>query len=223
MASVKPTFITGANAKIRLNGKTIAFCQDFSCSIQIITKVPKVLGKYEGDSVEPLGYMVSGTFTVIRYAKGVRKALGDMRFPAGLAENDAGNGVGNWGTAWGGKAGDLLSRNGVGNDGRAHEALDPSKFGTGTTFDIQIYQKVAVSVGTTTGNLLQAGTDILNGGTGAGPGNDPTVDYLGVMNIKKARITQADFSISKKNPAVERFNFVALYVDGDGYVANASD
>ena len=96
MASVKPTFITGANAKIRLNGKTIAFCQDFSCSIQIITKTPKVLGKYEGDSVEPLGYTVSGSFTVIRYAKGVRKALGDMRYPNGLAENDAGNGVGNW-------------------------------------------------------------------------------------------------------------------------------
>jgi len=223
MASVKPTFITGANAKIRLNGKTIAFCQDFSCSIQIITKTPKVLGKYEGDSVEPLGYTVSGSFTVIRYAKGVRKALGDMRYPNGLAENDAGNGVGNWGTAWGGKLGDFLSRSGVGNDGRAHEALDPSKFGTGTTFDIQIYQKVSVGIGTSTGNLLQNVTDVLSGGTGSGPGSDPNVDYLGVMNIRKARITQADFQISKKAPAVERFNFVALYVDGDGYVANASD
>lgn len=222
MASVKPTFLTGANAKIRLNGKTIAFCQDFTCSIQVITKTPKVLGKYEADSVEPLGYMVSGSFTVIRYAKGVKKALGDAHFPGGLAENDAGNGVGNWGTAWGGKAGDFLSRNGVGNDGRAHEALDPSKFGQGTTFDIQIYQKVAVGGGTPNGNIVQNVTEVLNGGTGSGPGNDPSVDYLGVMNIRKARITQADFGLSKKAPAVERFNFVAIYVDGDGFVANAS-
>lgn len=221
MASVQPTFITGATAKIRLNGKTLAFCQDFSCSIQILTKTPKVLGKYEGDSVEPLGYMVSGSFTVIRYTKGVKKALGSHA-AGGLAENDAGNGVGNWGTVWGGKFGDILSRNGVGNDGRAHEALDPSKFGAGTTFDIQIYQKVAVGSGTAPGNLLQTATDILNGGTNSGPGNDPTVDYLGIMNIKKARITQADFSIGKKQAAIERFNFVALYVDGDGYVANAS-
>lgn len=228
MAATKPTFITGATAKVRLNGKTLAFCQDFSCSVQVITKTPKVLGKYEGDSVEPLGYMVSGSFTVIRYAKGIRKALGDGRFPNGLAENDAGNGVGNWGTAWGEKPGDIFARNGIGNDGRAHEALDPSKFNTGTTFDIQIYQKVAVGAGTSSGNFLRNATDVLSGGSIdergiAGPGNDRTVDYLGVMNIRKARITQADFNISKKAPAVERFNFVALYVDGDGFVANASD
>lgn len=222
MASVKPSIITGAAAKIKLNGKTLAFCQDFSCSIEVLTKTPKVLGKYEGDSVEPLGYTVSGSFTVIRYAKGIRKALGEGHYPAGLAENDAGNGVGNWGTAWGGMLGDILSRNGVGNDGRAHEALDPSKFGTGTTFDIQIYQKVAVGGGTPSGNLVNNITEVFDGGTGSGPGTDPKVDYLGVMNIRKARITRADFSLSKKTPAIERFNFVAIYADGDSFVANAT-
>lgn len=227
MANVQPTFITGATAKIKLNGKTLAFCSDFQCSVQILTKTPKVLGKYEGDSVEPLGYMVSGSFTVIRYAKGIKKALGDGHVPGGLAENDAGNGVGNWGTQWGGSAGDFLSRNGIGNDGRAHEALDPSKFAAGTTFDIQIYQKVATGTGgggTSSGNVLQTVTGILAGDQfGQGPGHSlSNVDYLGVMNIKKARITQADFSINKKNPAMERFNFVALYVDGDGFVANAT-
>jgi hypothetical protein len=230
MAGTKPTFITGANAKIRLNGKTLAFCQDFSCSVQILTKTPKVLGKYEGDSVEPLGYVVSGSFTVVRYAKGIKKTLGDGHFPHGLAENDAGNGVGNWGTAWGGKLGDLLSRNGVGNDGRAHEALDPSKFSGGTTFDIQVYQKVQVGPATS-GNVLETATGILEGAPlplldSSGPGydgRDNRVDYLGVLNIRRARITQADFSISKRSPGVERFNFVALYVDGDGFVADASN
>lgn len=227
MSGSLPSIITGATAKIRLNGKTLAFCQDFNCSIQVLTKVPKVLGKYEGDSVEPLGYSVSGSFTIIRYAKGIRKLNGPGGYPNGLAENDAGNGVGNWGGQWGGSVSDHLSRYGIGNDGRANEALDPSKFGSGTTFDIQIYQKVHNDPfragGTAEGNLLRGVTDI---GTGdnfldQGP-KSPTVNYLGVLNIKKARITQADFSLNKRSAAVERFTFVALYVDGDGFVANSS-
>lgn len=197
MAKMQPTFITGATAKIRLNGKTMAYCQDFSCSIQIATKTPRVLGKYEGDSVEPLSYMVSGSFSIIRYVKGVKSLLGNNA-AGSLAENDAGNGVGNWGTAWGGKPGDILARNGIAsNDGRAHEALDPSKFAAGTTFDIQIYQKIA------------------------GPDGQPQL--LGILNIRNSRITQADFGLQKKSLATERFTFVALYADGDGFVANASN
>jgi hypothetical protein len=228
MSGSLPSIITGATAKIRLNGKTLAFCQDFTCSIQVLTKVPKVLGKYEGDSVEPLGYSVSGSFTIIRYAKGIRKLNGPGGSPIGLAENDAGNGVGNWGGQWGGSVSDHLSRYGIGNDGRANEALDPSKFGGGTTFDIQIYQKVQRDTSRSTshtaeGNLLRKVTDI---GTGdnfldEGPKSE-TINYLGILNIKKARITQADFSLNKRSAAVERFTFVALYVDGDGFVANSS-
>lgn len=219
----QPTFITGATAKIRLNGKTLAFCTDFSCSIQILTKTPRVLGKYEGDSVEPLSYSVSGSFSVLRYAKGVKQALGPGRAPAGLAENDAGNGVGNWGTSWGGKLGDILASSGVGNDGRAQEALDPSKFKAGTTFDIQIFQKVSTGVPPTEANSLATAIDVLNGGNISNIKNPvPTVAYLGVLNIRKARITQADFSIQKKAVAMDRFNFVAIFADGDGFVANAS-
>lgn len=195
MAGIRPTFITGAAAKVKLNGKTLAFCTDFNCTVQVLTKTPKVLGKYEGDSVEPLGYLVYGSFSILRYAKGIKEGLGKNAFPHGLAENDAGNGVGNWGTTWGGKLGDILARNGIGNDGRAQEALDPSKFNSGTTFDIQIYQKI-------------------DGETGP--------DQLGILNVRSARISQADFSINKRGAAMERFNFVALYVDGDAYVANAS-
>lgn len=199
MAGIQPTFITGATAKIKLNGKTLAYCTDFSCSIDVLTKVPKVLGKYEGDSVEPLGYMVQGGFTILRYAKGIINTLGPGHTPPTLAANDAGNGVGNWGTVWGGGSGvmDALARNGIGMDGRAHEALDPSKFAQGTSFDIQIYQKVADGKG---------GTKI-----------------LGIYNIRSARINRADFGIQKKGVAQERFSFVAIYADGDAFVANASN
>lgn len=198
MAGIEPTFITGATAKVRINGKTLAYCQDFSCSVQVLTKTPKVLGKYEGDSVEPLGYMVSGSFSIVRYVKGVKSLLGSHAAPF-LADNDAGNGVGNWGTMWDGnglKA--IAARTGVvSNDGRAHEALDPSKFAAGTTFDIQIFQKAKDSTG------------------------NPKL--LGVWNIRNSRITQADFGLQKKSVGTERYNFVALYADGDGFVADASD
>lgn len=223
MSGTQPTFITGVAAKIRLNGKTLAFCTDFSCSIQILTKAPKVLGQYESDSVEPLGYSVSGSFAILRYAKGVKQSLGLGHTPNGLAENDAGNGVGNWGTAWGGKFGDILASAGVGNDGRAHEALDPSKFSGGTTFDIQVFQKVHTGIPITATNILSTVQDVLSGGNIADIANPvPTVNYLGVVNIRNARITQADFGINKKAVAQERFNFIAIFADGDGFVANAS-
>ena len=106
MSGIRPIFITGANAKIKVNGKTLAFCTDLSYSVDVIHQTPKVLGMYEGTSVEPLGYSVSGSFTVIRYVKDVKASTGAA--PRGLADNDAGNGIGNWGNAWGGGLGSSL-------------------------------------------------------------------------------------------------------------------
>jgi hypothetical protein len=218
MAGIKPFFITGANAKIKLNGKTLAFCTDLSYSIQVAHQTPKVLGMYEGSSVEPLGYTVSGSFTVIRYAKDAASAIKGNR-PHGV--NDNGNGVGNWGSAWGGTLGDFLSRNGVGNNGRANENLDPSKLSNATTFDIQVYQRVPGTGQQADGvqNVLSSVSDILTGGTG---GAGAAENMIGVANIRNCRITQADFSLSKRGAAMQRFNFVALYVDEDSFVADFS-
>lgn len=196
MAGVKPFFVTGANAKLILNGKTIAFCSDFACSVQILHQTPHVLGVYEGISVEPLGYNVSGGFSIIRYVHNAQGSIGGVS-PPGVAPNDAGNGVGNWGSVWGGGIlGNLPSVIGNpfagGADGRANEALDPSTYSQGTTFDIEVYQK-----------------------TGEG-------DPLGVIKVRQARITRADFALTKRAPGMDRFEFVALYVDGDAYVANPS-
>lgn len=192
MAGVRPTFITGANAKVKVNNKTLAFCTDLSYSVSVLTQTPKVLGMYEGSSVEPLGYQVSGSFNVIRYAKDIKNFAGGVS-PDKLASNDAGNGIGNWGSVWGSGLGNFLNANGIGlgNDGRANEALDPSKFANAVSFDIQVYQKT--------------------------PNGD-----IGVANIRNVRITQADFSITKKGAATQRFQFVALYVDEDSFVADFS-
>jgi hypothetical protein len=227
MSGVRPFFITGANAKIKLNGKTLAFCTDLSYSIQVITQTPKVLGMYEGSSVEPLGYNVSGSFTVIRYAKDAKAATG-KKSPRDTATNDAGNGVGNWGSAWGnGLFNGAAASLGLGNDGRANEALDPSRFNQGTTFDIQVYQKVPVKSPTNNGALDQAAgavqgiADFL-GGEQAGGFTASNTEIVGVANIRNCRITQADFQLTKKGVAVQKFNFVALYVDEDSFVADFS-
>ena len=140
MSNLRPFFITGASAKVKVNSKTLAFCTDLTYSINVLTQTPKILGMYEGSSVEPLGYTVSGSFSIIRYAKGAVGAVG-AKPPQGVSSNDAGNGIGNWGAAWGGGLGNGLAANGIGNDGRANEDLDPSKLQNATTFDIQVYQK----------------------------------------------------------------------------------
>lgn len=189
MSGLRPFFLTGANAKIRLNGKTLAFCTDLSYSIQVLHQTPKVLGMYEGSSVEPLGYTVSGTFTVIRYVKGTKKSSG-TDLPSGAAKNDAGNGVGNWGAAWDKAA------VAIGNDGRPNENLDPSRLEDGATFDIEVFQKVGKK--------------------------DGQKEDLGVAKIRNCRITQSDFSLSKKGAAVQRFSFTALYVDEDSFKADFS-
>lgn len=216
-----PFFISGATAKIRLNGKTLAFCTDVAYTIQVITQTPKILGMYEGSSVEPLGYSVSGSFAVIRYAKDAVAAVGNK--PNHIAGNDAGNGVGNWGGAWGSNVGSFLASNGIGNDGRANEALNPSKLAGGTTFDIEIYQKVKQQPQNNSGlaqvqKFLSKIQSVAAGGTGAG---GPT-DAIGVAKIRNARITQADFRLSKKGVAIQTFNFVALYVDEDSFAAEFS-
>jgi hypothetical protein len=189
MAGLKPFFITGATAKIKLNGKTVAFCTDFSYSVQVAHQTPKILGMYEGVSVEPLGYTVNGSFQILRYARNAKANTGSN--PSGVAANDSGNGIGNMGEAWSKSNSGFRARVGVGNDGRVHENLNPSKLDTATTFDIEIYQK------TEKGNI-------------------------GVAKIRNARIVQADFTISKKMVAQQRFNFVARYADEDSFVADFS-
>lgn len=179
MANLKPFFITGANVKVKLNGKTMAFCTDLSCSVQVITQTPKVLGKYEGSSVEPLGYSVSGSFTLIRYAK---NAVGDIGGTNPKDTVNSGNGMGNWIDSGIGQATDIQ--------------LNPADLANGSSFDIEVYQKTLST--------------------------DGKKDSLGVIKIRNARITQADFSVSKKSAAIQRFTFVALYADEDSFRADFS-
>lgn len=183
MAGKRPFFITGSNVKIKVNGKTMAFCTDLNCTVQIITQTPKVLGKYEGSSVEPLGYSVSGSFTLIRYAKSATDVATKNHGSSPDGTSSHGNGVGNWTETHLGGATDIQT--------------NPGDLSNGSTFDIEVYQKLQASPGSNKENL-------------------------GILKIRNARITQADFSISKRDAARQRFSFVALYVDEDSFKADFS-
>lgn len=179
MPKLKPFFLTGANAKIKVNNKTVAFCTDISYSVQVMHQTPKVLGMYEGTSVEPIGYSVSGSFRVIRYVKNAVSDVGST--PSGT--KNSGNSIGEFGD----KAVDLGS-----NDARADESLIPADLENASGFDLEIHQK------------LSSG------------------DWMGVARIRSCRITQADFTLSKRSAAVQTFNFVALYADEDSFRADFS-
>jgi len=132
-----PFFLTGANAKVKLNGVTIAFISNLSYNVSIPHFAPKVLGVYEGDAVEPLGYSITGQFSVIRYLEGSTKFGGS---PNGVS--NSGNGVGSW-TKYRRNAGGVMQRTlGVPGDNKANDGLNPAKFDNSTTFDIEIYQKI---------------------------------------------------------------------------------
>lgn len=131
MAGMKPFFLTGANAKIKVNNVTLAYCTSVSYSVTVNHTAAKVLGMYEATSVEPLSYSVTGSFTVVRYVADVKSSVGGTA-PHGVSEK--GNGIGNFGE----NQGKLFS----GFDGRAYDNLNPSKLDKATGFDIEISQKV---------------------------------------------------------------------------------
>jgi hypothetical protein len=131
MSKLSPFFFTGANAKIYVNGVTLAYATNISYSVVINHASPTVLGMYEASSIEPLSYSVSGQFTVIRYAADAKVANGGKR-PHGTV--DLGNGIGNWKTYTGFNPLKSIA------DGRAKDNMNPSKLDQAVMFDIGIYQ-----------------------------------------------------------------------------------
>jgi len=126
----KPFFLTGANAKIKVNDMTVAFCTDVSYSVQIMHQTPKILGMYEGTSVEPIGYNVSGSFRVVRY---VRNAVDNLGAPSGSKAKNSGNGIGNMSSS-----GPWLT-----NDAQTHLSLVPADLENAMGFDLEIHQKLS--------------------------------------------------------------------------------
>ena len=187
MAGLKPFFLTGANAKIMVNNKTLAYVNNLTYSINVNHATPTVLGMYEPSSVEPLSYVVTGSFSVVRYIADITSDTGSS--PVGVQER--GNGVGSWGAESASQKFGAGLDFGSSADGRVYDNLNPKELHKATGFQIEIYQK-------------------FNGGQRA------------VAKIRGARITKADFSLSKKSVATQTFNFTATYADEDSFIADFS-
>jgi hypothetical protein len=139
MSGVKPFFLTGAVAKIKLNGVTLAYCTNITYSVMVKHAESKVLGMYESTSIEPLSYSVGGGFSVIRYIADVKTNNGGK---AVQGTSDKGNGLGYWGEESNAGSRFFAGLNPSGADGRAYDNLNPAKLDKATGFDIEIFQKL---------------------------------------------------------------------------------
>jgi hypothetical protein len=119
MAAKKPSFITGANAKIKVGGKTFAYASDVSYQVVVDTIPVETMGRYEAVTNEPVNYAVAGELSVVRYTK-IAKANN-------MPSTDAnGNGLGNVNYQTGGKG---------------SNEFDPSNLLFSSTWDLAVYQK----------------------------------------------------------------------------------
>ena len=121
MAGMKPSFVTGANAKIKAGGLTLAYAQDVSYNVTIDIVPVETMGRYEVVSNEPVDYRVEGSLRVVRYTK-VAQLNGMKGAAAG------GNGVGKWnftGT----------------NPSTAAEHVNPGELLGSQTWDLEVFQK----------------------------------------------------------------------------------
>lgn len=119
MAGKKPSFITGANAKIKVGGKTFAYAADVSYQVAVDTIPIETMGRYEAVTNEPVNYSVAGELSVVRYTS-IAKSNG---MPG---TNTGGNGLGKVDYTTG---------------GNASNELNPGNILFSQTWDLSVFQK----------------------------------------------------------------------------------
>jgi hypothetical protein len=194
MAGQIPFFITGASAKIRINGITLAFCTDVAYSIRVKHTSQHVLGMFEPQSQDPQSYDITGSFTIIRYTKKLKEFLEKNGAKVPNSVSNKGNGAGSWGPDSGtlNKIAASLGGNSFGGKARVDQSFDPSKLHVPNGFDMEILQKS------------------INGESGV------------LARIRNCRLTGTDFRMTKRGLAVQTFTFQATYVDEDTFSAGTS-
>jgi hypothetical protein len=129
MAGKKTSLITGSNAKIKINGVTMAYATDVNYDVTVQTIPVETMGRYEVLSNEPVGAYVNGSFSVVRYTSAAKP-----NGISGAAQN--GNGIGRWGTRAGGEGATI-----AGTNGGMSTHVNPGDILTSRTVDLEVYQK----------------------------------------------------------------------------------
>lgn len=192
MADKKPFFLTGANARILLNNKTVAFATDVNYKISVKHATPRVLGRAEVEVIQPMTYDVSGSLTVIRYGKGLKDYFGAAA-PSNVDQK--GDSVGSFGLDTGagfiGNALGFPTSDGQFN-GATDEAFNPSRFFQSKMFNIEIRQTL--------------------------DSNNETP----VAVLRDCRFEDMSFGLTKRGVAVISMSFRARYADDDTFIARKS-
>lgn len=211
----RPFFLTGANAKIILNNKSVAYATNISYSITVRHAAPRVLGKFEVEVVQPLSYDVEGTLTVIKYARGLKDYMDD----APNDVNQLGNGIGSFGASNGMLASALGLPSGGQFDGGAADNFNPSRMFQSKQFDIEIRQKIPPKSGGN--NFIQQSLSFLNDvlvPDGLNSSNDTTI----IVRLRDCRFSALDFKLSKRGLPLVTMQFKARYADDDTMIARKS-
>ena len=120
---IRPAFLTGANAKLKMGKSTVAYAQDVSYNIVVATVPIETMGRYEVVSNEPVAYFVDGTLSIVRYSKQASSLLAGAQAGSGtLAE------------------GNSSETYGFGQHFRPNNLL------VSTTFNLEIFAKLASSM-----------------------------------------------------------------------------
>lgn len=135
MAGKKVSFVTGANAKIKVGGKTFAYAQDVSYSVSVDVIPIETMGRYEAVTNEPVNYSVAGELNVVRYTN-----IAKSNSMPGAATG--GNGLGNVDYTTGGNAAD---------------EINPANLLFSQSWDLSVYQKTQAAA-TGAGAAAAAGT-----------------------------------------------------------------
>jgi len=212
----RPFFLTGANARIILNNKSVAYATDISYAITVKHATPRVLGRFEVETIQPLSYDVEGTLTIIKYARGMKDYIGSP--PNDV--NQAGNGPGSYGASNGILAGALGLPSGGQFDGGAADNFNPSRMFQSKMFDIEIRQNIPPKAGGN-GSQLQQALSFLNDilvPDGLNDSNDSTI----VVRLRDCRFSGLDFKLTKRGLPLVTMQFKARYADDDTTVARKS-
>jgi hypothetical protein len=129
MSGKQTSLITGSNAKIVFDGKTLAYATDVQYDVSVQTIPVEVMGKYEVLANEPVAYLVAGSFAVVRYTAAAKPGL-----ISGAAAG--GNGLGNiQGTA------NSTAPNAALSGGGNSVQMDPGQLLLAKTVDIALFRK----------------------------------------------------------------------------------
>ena len=125
------SFITGANAKVKVDGKTFAYASDVSYQVVVDTVPIETMGRYEAVTNEPVNYSVAGELSVVRYT-----SIAQARAKSAISNGAAGgNGLGNVT----GTSATKLS-----------DQIDPGNILFSATWDLDVFQKTQATEGAVT-------------------------------------------------------------------------